>query len=220
VVGAGALGAPAAAYLAVAGVGRIGLVDGAAVDPGRTSGQVVHLAADAGANRAEATALRLAALNPEVHPEPYPVPIEGANAAAIVAGADLVLECSNDEDTRRVVNDASCMEGVPLAEAGVEGLAGFLLSIRPGRSACHRCAAPAPGTRGSGGGPGALGAMAGALGAMQALEGIKLLTGIGEPLLDRVVRIDGADLDMIVEPVERRTGCPACAEAPPERQFS
>ena len=62
--------------------------------------------------------------------------------------------------------------------------------------------------------------MAGALGAMQALEGIKLLTGVGTPLLDRVLRLDGADLDMTVEPVERRVGCPACAEAPPERQSS
>ena len=220
VVGAGALGAPAAAYLAAAGVGRIGLVDGAPVDPAGASGQIVHLADDVGTNRAEAAALRLAALNPEVHSEPYPVPIEEANARAIVAGADLVLECSNDEDTRELVNDACCAVGAALAEAGVQGLSGFLLSVRPGRSACHRCAEPSPRAGTAGAGSETPGAMAGALGAMQALEGIKLLTGIGEPLLDRVLRIDGADLDMTVEPVERRTGCPACAEAPPERQSS
>lgn len=220
VVGAGALGAPAAAYLAAAGVARIGLVDGAPVDPRDASRQIVHLADDVGTNRAEAAALRLGALNPEVRAEPYPVPVEAVNAAAIVAGSDLVLECSNDEDTRELVNDACCAEGVALAAAGVEGLSSFLLSVRPGRSACLRCAGPAARAAAAGAGSEKPGAMAGAVGAMQALEGIKLLTGVGRPLIDRLLRLDGADLAMTVEPVERRPGCPACAEAPPERQSS
>jgi molybdopterin-synthase adenylyltransferase len=221
VVGAGGLGAPACAYLAVAGVGRIGIVDGATVEPSSLHRQALHFAAEIGANKAESAALKIGALNPEVRAEPYPVRLEQANAAAILAGADVALDCSGSSDTRRLVNEACCAERLPLVTADVRGLSGFLMSMRPGESACHACVfSESAGQDESGDEPGAgsPGAIAGTLGALQALEALKLLTGVGRPLLDRVLRLDGGDMVATVESVERREGCPACAGEPAARQ--
>lgn len=219
VVGAGGLGAPAAAYLAAAGVGRIGVVDHASVEVSSLHRQTLHFAPEVGANKAESAALKLGVLNPEAQAEAYPVRLEQMNAAAIVAGADVVVDCSDSSETRALVNEACCAERVPLVEAGLDGLSGFLMSIRPGESACHRCAFPETGAEAHGdGGGGALGAMAGSLGAMQAIEALKLLTGFGRPLLDRLLWLDGGDMAPAIAAVERRAGCPACADVRPERQ--
>lgn len=217
VVGAGSLGAPAAAHLAAAGVGRVGIVDSAPVSVSSLHRQTLQFTPEVGANRAESTALKLALIDPEVQAEPYPVALEGMNAAAIVAGADVALDCSGADATRLLVNDACCSERVPFVVAGVAGLSGFLMSVVPGGSACHRCALAAP-TGAPGDDAGSLGAVGGAVGALQALEALKLLTGAGRPLLDRVLRLDGADLGVTVEPVDRRPGCPACGDVPPAGQ--
>jgi molybdopterin-synthase adenylyltransferase len=217
VVGAGGLGAAACAYLAAAGVGRIGVVDGAAVELSGLHRQAMHFTAEIGANKAESVALKLGLLNTDVRAEPYPVRLEEMNAAAIVAGADVALDCSSSSITRRLVNEACCAERVPLVTAGASGLSGFLMSIRPGESACHACASPeAQGAEGAA--CGSLGALAGALGSLQALEAVKLLAGLGNPLLDRILRLDGEDMAAKVDPVERDPGCPACAEAFAARQ--
>lgn len=217
VVGVGALGSPAATYLAAAGVGRIGIVDSDAVELSNLHRQPLHYTPDVGGAKAENAAVKLSFLNPEVQLEPYPVRLEPANAGPIVAGADVVVDCSDSFATRYLVNDASCAEGVALVEAGVLGLSGLVTSIRPGRSACYRCAFPAEPPEGSVPScreAGVLGAMAGIVGSIQALEALKLLTGVGEPLLDRILQLDGADLRQTIVATERRAGCPACAAVP------
>ena len=213
VVGAGGLGAPAAAHLAAAGVGRIGIVDHAAVEVASLHRQTLYLTPEVGTSKAEAAALKLGVLNPEVQPEPYPVQLGEMNAAAIVTGADVAVDCSNDEPTRRLLNEACCAERVPLVEAGVRGLSGFLMSIRPGESACYRCAFPTTDDDGGTDDAGAVGAMDGGLGALQGLEALKLLTGLGRPLLDRVLRLDGAEMTSTTVAVGRRSDCPACGGA-------
>lgn len=231
------MGAPAAAHLASAGVGRIGIVDPAPVALSTLDSQALHVTPEVGLNRAETAALKLGILNAEVRAEPYPVRLEGMNAAAIVAGADIVLEASNHPVTRGLVNDACCAERVPLVAGGHGGLRGFALSVRPGGSACCRCAlpeTPGPGSdplaeagasriepqeeSGPSGavspdGGAALGAVAGLVGAIQALEALKLLTGLGKPLLDRILRLDGTDMRTTLVESSRRQGCPACARA-------
>jgi molybdopterin/thiamine biosynthesis adenylyltransferase len=212
VVGAGALGSPVATYLAAAGVGHIGVVDHDAVELSNLHRQPLHFTPDLGLPKASNAVVKLSALNPEVQVDQYPVRLDEANAEPIVMGASLVVDCSDSFETRYVVNDACCAQGVPLVEAGVLGFNGLVMSIRPGESACYRCAFPtqpvdAPSCRDAG----VLGAMAGIVGSIQALEAIKLLAGVGEPLLDTILQIDGASLEFTRVSTERDPGCRACA---------
>jgi len=213
VVGAGALGSPAAAYLAAAGVGRIGIVDSDRVELSNLQRQPLHFTPDVGTNKAESAAAKLGVLNPEVTVEPYPVRFDAANADAIVAGADVVLDCSDTFATRYLVNDACCAARVALVEAGVIGFEGLVMAIRPGESACYRCAFPSP--------PppdalracrdyGVLGPVAAVVGSLQALEALKLLAGVGEPLLDRFLQFDGRDVSHLLVATSRRPDCEAC----------
>jgi adenylyltransferase/sulfurtransferase len=213
VVGAGALGSPAATYLAAAGIGRLGIVDDDLVELSNLHRQPIHFSPDVGRQKAENAALKLGVLNPEVALDPYPVRIDERNAPAIVMGADVVVDCSDSFETRYAVNDACCAQRVPLVEAGVLGFHGLVLSIRPGESACYRCAfptPPAPGSVPSCREAGVLGATAGIIGSIQALEALKLLTGVGEPLLDRILQLDAATMEQMLVRTARRADCPAC----------
>jgi molybdopterin-synthase adenylyltransferase len=219
VVGAGALGSPVGLYLAAAGVGHLGVVDEDVVELSNLHRQPLHFTPDVGLPKAANAVVKLSALNPEVQVDQYPVRLDAANAEAIVMGATLVVDCSDTFDTRYVVNDACCAQGVPLVEAGVLGFAGLVMSIRPGDSACYRCAFPtqpadAPSCREAG----VLGAMAGVIGSIQALEAIKLIAGIAEPLLDTIVQVDGATTAITRVATERVSDCPACARVPAASQ--
>jgi adenylyltransferase/sulfurtransferase len=214
VVGAGALGSPVCTYLVAAGVGTLGVVDGDVVELSNLHRQPLYMTPDVGGPKAEVAAAKLGLLNPEVVVEPYPATLDGTNAEAIVAGADVVVDCTDSFESRYVVNDACCAQGIPLVEAGVVGHDGLVLSIRPAESACYRCAfptAPPEGQRRSCREAGVLGAMAGIVGSIQALEAIKLLSGIGEPLLDRILQLDGNDLGQTLVATSRRADCSACA---------
>ena len=222
VIGAGALGSPVATYLAAAGVGQIGIVDGDRVELSNLHRQPLHFTPDVGQPKAEVAAAKLSLLNPEVLVEAYPVELTAQNAEAVVMGADVVVDCTDSFDSRYLVNDACCAQGVPLVEAGVVAFEGLVLSVRPGESACYRCvfgSAPPVGERRSCRGAGVLGAMAGIVGSIQALEALKLLTGVGEPLLDRMLQIDGRDMAQLVVHTSRRDGCPACAQVPASSHF-
>jgi adenylyltransferase/sulfurtransferase len=212
VVGAGALGSPVLMYLAAAGVGHLGVVDPDAVELSNLHRQPLHFTPDLGLPKAGNAVVKLTALNPEVQVDQYPARLDAANAEAIVMGADVVVDCSDSFETRYVVNDACCAQGVPLVEAGVLGFGGLVMSIRPGESACYRCAfatqpASAPSCREAG----VLGAMAGVIGSIQALEALKLLSGVGEPLTDAILQVDGSDMAFLRVATERRPDCPACA---------
>ncbi|MEA2348550.1 MAG: hypothetical protein QOG62_2337 [Thermoleophilaceae bacterium] len=198
-VGAGDLGAPAAAYLVAAGVGRVGIVD---------------------EDRADQVAAGLGALNADVLVEPYPVPLEGASAESIVAGAGVVLDCSGSVASGYALNEACCLGGIPLVEVLLAGLEGSLISIRPGQSACLRCAFPED-PAGAGDGPVAAipGPVGGLFGTIQALEAVKLLSGSGEPLLNRVLRLDAGSLAHSTIEVRRRADCSVCAGLGPSAQL-
>jgi adenylyltransferase/sulfurtransferase len=221
VIGAGALGSPAATYLAAAGVGRLGIVDEDVVELSNLHRQPLHQTPDVGRQKAENAAMKLGVLNPEVTLDSYPVRIDANNAAAIVMGADVVVDCSDTFETRYVVNDACCGQRAPLVEAGVLGFSGLVLSIRPGESACYRCVFPTPPEPGSVPScreAGVLGATAGIVGAIQALEALKLLTGVGEPLVDRILQLDAATMEQLLVKTSRRADCPACGRLGPAPQ--
>ncbi|HEX4735256.1 MAG TPA: HesA/MoeB/ThiF family protein [Thermoleophilaceae bacterium] len=213
VVGAGALGSPAATYLACAGVGRIGVADGDWVELSNLNRQPLHFTPDVETQKAESAAQKLGVLNTEISVEPYPVELDSDNAAAIVAGADVVLDCTDSFETRYLINQACCGQRIPLVEAGALGFGGMVFAIRPGETACYRCAFPtAPANAPSCAEAGMLGAVAGAIGSLQALEALKLLSGVGTQPGDTILQFDGLTLRQTLVRTSRRPDCTACAE--------
>ena len=219
VIGAGALGSPAATYLACAGVGRIGVVDGDWVELSNLQRQPLHYTPDVDAQKAESAAQKLGVLNTEITVEPYPVEVDADNVNAIVLGADVVLDCTDSFETRYLINDACCAERIPLVEAGALAFGGMVFAIRPGETACYRCAFPTPPTDvRTCAELGMLGAVAGVIGALQALEALKLLAGIGRLPGDTIVQFDGLTLEQTLVRTSRRPGCSACAEVGASQQ--
>jgi molybdopterin/thiamine biosynthesis adenylyltransferase len=217
VVGLGALGSPVATYLVAAGVGTVGLVDDGVVELSNLHRQPLHYTPDLGIPKVTAAAVKLRALNPEVQVEEYQVRVEDANAEPIVAAASVVVDCSDSFETRYLVNDACCAQGVPLVSGAVLGFAGQAMTVVPGRSACYRCAfetPPAPGSVPSCREAGVLGATAAIVGGVQALEALKLLAGVGRPLIDRILQLDALSLEQTLVSTERRAGCPSCSRVP------
>lgn len=222
-IGAGALGSPAATYMAAAGVGRIGIVDGDDVELSNLARQPLHFTPDVGVQKAESAARKLGVLNTDITVEPYPVTLTEDNADAIVAGADVVVDCSDSFETRYAVNDACCEQRISLVEGGVLGFSGMAMAIRPGESACYRCAFPKPPPPGSV--PtcqeaGVLGPVAGVLGSLQALLALRLLTGVGEDVVNQFVVFDGLTLAQTIVKTKRRDDCTACAQVPAPSQSS
>ena len=124
------------------------------------------------------------------------------------------MDCSDSFETRYAVNAACCAARIPLVEAGVLGTSGLVMGIRPGETACYRCAFPeAPPSAPTCAQAGVLGPAAGTIGSLQALEALKLLTGVGEPLLDAFLQADLATLTFLRVAVQRRAGCPDCGAA-------
>jgi molybdopterin/thiamine biosynthesis adenylyltransferase len=207
VVGAGALGSPAATYLAGAGVGRLGIVDDGDVELSNLHRQHLHFTPDLGVPKANSAAAKLGFLNPEIVIEPYPA----AFNAAMVEGQDLVVDCTDSFAARYAVNAACCAARVPLVEAGVVGVTGLVMAIRPGETACYRCAFPhAPEGGPSCAEAGVLGPAAGVVGSLQALEALKLLAGLPGALTDAFLQIDLLQLDFLRVAVRRRADCPEC----------
>ena len=208
VIGAGALGSPVALYLAGAGIGRLGLVDSDVVELSNLHRQPLHFTPDIGVAKAHSAAAKLRFLNPGVVVEPY----QARFSAAMLEGHDLVVDCSDSFATRYAVNAACVDAGVDLVEGGVAGWQGLVMGIRPGETACYRCAFPeAPPDAPSCADAGVLGPTAGTIGSLQALEAIKLLTGVGEPLTDAFLQADLATHSYLRVAVTRRDDCPDCA---------
>jgi molybdopterin/thiamine biosynthesis adenylyltransferase len=211
VIGAGGLGSPVAMHLAGAGVGRLGIADSDAVEISNLHRQHLHFTPDLGVAKAASAAAKLRFLNPEIVVEDYYARIDADNAGGMVEGQDLVVDCSDSFATRYAVNAACCAAGIPLVEGGVVGWSGLVMAIRPGETACYRCAFPAePVDAPSCAEAGVLGPAAGVIGSLQALEALKLLTGAVAPLTDGFLQVDLASLDVLRVTVARRPDCPDC----------
>jgi molybdopterin/thiamine biosynthesis adenylyltransferase len=211
VIGAGALGSPVALYLTGAGVGRLGIADSDVVEISNLHRQPLHFTPDNGVPKTESAASKLRFLNPQVLVETYRVRVDADNAAGLVEGHDLVVDCSDSFETRYAVNAACCAAGIDLIEGGAVGWSGLVMAIRPGRTACYRCAFPeAPPDAPSCADAGIVGPAAGVIGSLQALEALKLLTGTAAPLTDAFLTVDLATLDVLRVNVSRRPECPDC----------
>lgn len=213
VVGAGALGSPVAMYLAGAGVGRLGIADDDTVEVSNLHRQLLHFTPDVGTPKTESAASKLRFLNPEIIVEPYQVRVDETNAAGLVEGQDLVVDCSDSFATRYAVNKACCEAGIDLVEGGVVGWSGLVMTIVPGATACYRCAFPTePADARSCAEAGVLGPAAGVIASLQALEALKFLTGVQPTLVDEFLSVDLATLETIRVNVRRRADCPDCGD--------
>ena len=213
VIGMGALGAPVALYLAGAGVGRLGLVDDDDVELSNLHRQLLHFTPDLGVPKAESATAKLRFLNPDVVVEPYRLHVDAESVPALLEGQDLVVDCSDSFATRYAVNAACCAARVPLVEAGVLGMSGLVMSIKPGRTACYQCAFPAaPEDAPRCADAGVLGPAAGVVGSLQALEAMKLLTGVAPAIADGFLSVDLATAEFTRVRTSRRDDCPSCSD--------
>jgi molybdopterin/thiamine biosynthesis adenylyltransferase len=209
IVGAGGLGAPAALYLAAAGVGTLVLADADKVDVSNLQRQVIYTQDDVGRGKVEAAADRLTALNPHVHIERVPVHLEAANARALVRGCDLVLDGTDDFATRFTVNAACVAEHVTLVSGAIGRWTGQVGVFRC--APCYRCLVPEiPPEAETCSAVGVVGALAGVVGSMMALEAIKVLTGAGAPLSGRLLIYDGLSAETRTVKIGPDPECEVC----------
>ena len=220
VVGAGGLGAPAALYLAAAGVGRLRLIDDDVVSLSNLQRQIVYRGEDVGQSKVERAAAMLSALNEHVAIETMRQKLDDENAAYLLKGADLVLDGTDDFATRFAVN-AGCHElGVALISGAVGRWHGQVATFKSGltkalpreqRLPCYRCFVPeTPPDAETCAEVGVVGALTGVIGSMMALEAIKEITGAGESLAGRVLFYDGLDATSRTVKLARDPACPVC----------
>jgi molybdopterin/thiamine biosynthesis adenylyltransferase len=209
IVGAGGLGAPAALYLAAAGVGEITLVDPDTVALSNLQRQVLYDTADEGRVKVNAAAARLSALNPNTRIVPSATLLTEANARALISGHDLVLDGTDDFATRFAVNAACVAEGVTLVSGAIGRWTGQV-GVFAGRP-CYRCLVPdIPPDAETCAAVGVVGALAGVIGSMMALEAIKLLAEAGEPLTGRLLIYDALAAEVRTVRIGADPQCPVC----------
>ena len=208
-VGAGGLGAPAALYLAAAGVGRLRIVDPDVVSLSNLQRQVLYATAETGAPKVERAAARLHALNPHCAVEPMQLAFSEGSAAHLLAGCDLVLDGTDDFAVRFAVNAAAVAAGVPLVSGALGRWTGQV-GVFSGRP-CWRCLVPeVPPEAETCAAVGVVGALAGVVGSLMALEAVKLLAGAGEPLTGRLLLYDGLAAEARTVRVPPDPECPVC----------
>ncbi len=219
-VGAGGLGSPAALYLAAAGVGTIGLVDFDVVDESNLQRQVLHDTAWIGRPKLESAKAHLNALNPSVDVVLFPERLTSGNAFRILRGFDLVLDGTDNFATRYLTNDACFLLGIPHVYGSIFRFEGQVSVFHPGKGPCYRCLYPSPPPPGlvpSCAEGGVLGVLPGVVGCLQATEALKLLLGIGQPLVGRLVLYDALALSFREVRLDRDPACPLCGENPTVR---
>jgi molybdopterin/thiamine biosynthesis adenylyltransferase/rhodanese-related sulfurtransferase len=216
IVGAGGLGSPASLYLAAAGVGTLGIVDHDRVDLSNLQRQLLYATSDVGASKALTAQARLRALNPDITVIAHELELRGDNALELLRPYELVLDGSDRLATRYLVNDACVLLGKPLVSAAIHRFEGQAMSYVPGRGPCYRCLFPesAEGLVPNCAEAGVLGVLPGMLGALQATEAIKLVLGLGQALIGRLLTYDALAMQWREFRFARREECAVCGTAP------
>ncbi|MBD0328839.1 MAG: molybdopterin-synthase adenylyltransferase MoeB [Thermoleophilia bacterium] len=231
-VGAGGLGSPAALYLAAAGVGRLGIVDEDVVDASNLQRQVLHTTERLGQPKVESARAAIEAVNPDVEVAPYRERLTSDNADRIVGdGWDVIVDGADNFPTRYLVNDASVWHGVPVVHGSIFRFEGQATVFDPRtsegngggrRGPCYRClfpTPPPPELAPSCAEGGVLGVLPGIVGSLQANEALKLLLGVGEPLVGRLLLFDALATSFTEVRVGRDPACPVCGEHPTIREY-
>ena len=212
-IGAGGLGSPLALYLAAAGVGTLGLVDFDVVDVTNLQRQIVHGTKDVGRPKLDSAKERIRDINPHVHVEGYPVKLTSANALEIARGYDVVVDGTDNFQTRYLTNDLCVLLGRPNVYGSIFRFDGQASVFATEEGPCYRCLYPEPPPPGlvpSCAEGGVLGVLPGLVGTIQATETIKLLLGVGEPLIGRLLTIDTLTMQFRTLKLRKDPTCPAC----------
>ena len=216
IIGAGGLGSPVAIYLALAGVGTIGIVDFDIVDLSNLQRQLLHQTPDVGKTKLESARESLYAYNPHVEVRTHPMPLTSDNALEIIADYDLVVNGADNFATRYLVNDACYMLDKTLVDGSILLFDGQATVYKPGHG-CYRCLYPAPPPPGlvpSCAEAGVLGAITGIVGAIQSTEVFKQILDIGDPLVGRLLLIDALTMEFRTMKLRQDPSCPLCGENP------
>lgn len=216
-IGAGGLGSPVLMYLAAAGIGRIGIVDYDVVDVTNLQRQIIHGTKDVNRPKIDSAADRLTDINPHLKIDKYEVPFTSANALEIMEPYDLVVDGTDNFPTRYLVNDACVISGKPNVYGSIFRFEGQLSVFGAPEGPCYRCLFPEPPPPGlvpSCAEGGVLGILPGTIGAMQATEAVKLLLGIGRPMIGRLMIYDALEMDFMELKVEKKADCPVCGSHP------
>ncbi|MBI2189086.1 MAG: molybdopterin-synthase adenylyltransferase MoeB [Acidobacteria bacterium] len=216
-IGAGGLGSPAAMYLAAAGVGRIGIVDFDVVDFSNLQRQLLHGTPDVGRSKLESAKARLQALNPNVQIDTYETALSSENALELFGPYDVILDGTDNFPTRYLVNDACVLSGKPNAYGSIFRFEGQASVFAVKNGPCYRCLYPEPPPPGlvpSCAEGGVLGVLPGIIGVIQATEAIKLMLGIGEPLIGRFLIYDALKMRFRELRLRKDPECPVCGTNP------
>jgi sulfur-carrier protein adenylyltransferase/sulfurtransferase len=214
-VGAGGLGAPTALYLAAAGVGTVGLVDDDAVDASNLQRQVIHNTERIGMPKTRSARLTIEALNPDVEVIEHQMRLDSSNIIETIEGYDVIVDGADNFPTRYLLNDASVRLRKPVVSASILGFDGQISTFVPFEGPCYRCLYPTPPPAElapSCSANGVLGVMAGTMGTLQANEVIKLVLGVGEPLVGRLLLYEALSTRFTELKVRRDPQCPICGE--------
>ncbi len=218
IIGAGGLGAPAALYLAAAGVGTIGIVDADVVDLSNLQRQVIHTTNDVGKKKVDSAAETMRAINPDVTVNTYHTFVSSDNILDLIKDYDFIIDGTDNFPAKFLINDACVMAKKPLSHAGIIRFKGQLTTIIPGEGPCYRCIFKDPPPKDAV--PtckqaGVIGAMGGVIGSLQAMEAIKYITGTGELLVGYLLTYDALKMEFHkIKLPPRGKGCAVCSDEP------
>jgi molybdopterin/thiamine biosynthesis adenylyltransferase len=216
IVGAGGLGAPIAFYLAAAGVGTIGIIDGDVVDLSNLQRQIIHFTADVNKPKVISAKEKINQLNPDVNVITYQTLLTSENALEIIKNYDFVVDGTDNFPVKFLINDACVIAKKPFSHGGILRFEGQTLTYLPG-TACYRClfhSPPPPDAVPTCSQAGVLGAIAGMLGTIQAAEVLKYLTGVGELLTNRLLTFNAKTMEFRTIHTKADKSCPVCGNHP------
>ena len=215
-IGAGGLGAPAAMYLAAAGVGKLGVLDFDVVDLSNLQRQIVHGGNDLGRPKVISAAETISEMNSDVLVAQHNMKLTSENALDIISGYDIVVDGSDNFPTRYLVNDACVIAGKPNVHGSIYRFEGMATLFLPGKG-CYRCLYPEPPPPGSVPScqeAGVLGVLPGIIGVIQATETVKLILGIGETLCGYLLTFDALEMEFRKLKLRQNSACPVCGDNP------
>lgn len=217
IIGAGGLGAPAALYLAAAGVGTIGIVDADEVDLSNLQRQVIHTTNDVGKAKVKSAAETMEAINPDVTVKTYRTFVDSTNIMDLIKDYDFIIDGTDNFPAKFLINDACVMAGKPFSHAGIIRFKGQLMTYVPGEGPCYRCVFKNPPPKDEV--PtckqaGVIGAMGGVIGSLQAMEAIKYIIGKGELLTGKLLTYDALKMEFHTIKLPKDHHCAVCGDEP------
>ncbi|GHV84508.1 adenylyltransferase [Spirochaetia bacterium] len=217
IIGAGGLGAPAALYLAAAGVGKIGIADADAVDLSNLQRQVIHSTPDVNKPKVLSAKEKMTAINPDIEVTTYQTFVSAANILDLISGYDFIIDGTDNFPAKFLINDACVIAKKPFSHAGIIRFQGQLMTYVPGRGPCYRCVfqnPPPPEAVPTCRQAGVIGAMGGIIGSLQAMETVKYIIGKGDLLTGSLLTYNALTMEFRKIRLPRRDSCAVCGNTP------